>query len=221
VKSNLPAPPARVVEVGCGRLGGFVPALLDSGYRAVGVDPVAPDGSSYQRVEFERSDLPARLDAVVACTSLHHVAEPAEVVDKVASALAPSGLVIVVEWDWESFDEATARWCFERLGPLGADGWLGRRRDEWRASGRTWDDYLRSWSSREGLHGAHGLVGTLDRRFQRLTCDQGPYFFSDLADTTEADELEAINAGEIRATRIDYVGRLGEDPAVERMSSPA
>jgi SAM-dependent methyltransferase len=109
VKSNLPAPPARVVEVGCGRLGGFVPALLDSGYRAVGVDPVAPDGSSYQRVEFERSDLPARLDAVVACTSLHHVAEPAEVVDKVASALAPSGLVIVVEWDVESLGADVGR----------------------------------------------------------------------------------------------------------------
>jgi len=34
----------------------------------------------------------------------------------------------------------------------------------------------------------------------------GPYFFPDLACTTEADEQAAIDGGHIRPTRIDYVG---------------
>ena len=207
VRADLPTPPAVVVEVGCGRLGGFVPWLRDSGYRALGIDPAAPEGSSYQRVEFERSDLPARLDAVVACTSLHHVAEPATVLDKVADALISRGLVIVVEWDWERFDEATARWCFERLVPSAEGGWLQRRREEWGASGQAWEDYLHGWAAGEGLHSGQRLLRELDERFQRLICDRGPYFFPDLAETSDADELEAINAGRIQATRIDYVGR--------------
>jgi hypothetical protein len=36
--------------------------------------------------------------------------------------------------------------------------------------------------------------------------EHGPYFFPDLAHTTAADEQAAIDAGEIQATRIDWVG---------------
>ena len=35
---------------------------------------------------------------------------------------------------------------------------------------------------------------------------RGPYFFADLAGTSDADERAAVDAGRIRATRIDYVG---------------
>jgi SAM-dependent methyltransferase len=170
---------------------------------------VAPEGDSYRQVEFEQSELPEQLDAVVACTSLHHVAEPSDVLDKIEHALAPSGLVIVVEWDWESFDEATAHWCFERLGQPRQESWLRRRHDDWRASAQTWEDYLRGWAHNEGLHSGRRLLSELDQRFQRLVCVRGPYFFTDLAQTSEADELDAITSGQIRATRIDYVGRLG------------
>jgi len=54
VQDQLPPAPAAVLEIGCGTLGGFVPALGDAGYRAVGVDPDAPEGPDYRRVEFER-----------------------------------------------------------------------------------------------------------------------------------------------------------------------
>jgi hypothetical protein len=74
VRASLPAAPASVVEIGCGPLGGFVPMLGQAGYQATGVDPEAPPGPSYRQVEYERYDLPGRVDAVVACTSLHHMA---------------------------------------------------------------------------------------------------------------------------------------------------
>lgn len=207
VRSSLPSPPATVVELGCGRQGGFVPELQDAGYEALGIDPVAPEGTSYRQIEFEHSDLPAQLNAVVACTSLHHVGDPGEVLDKIVAALAPGGTLVVVEWDWESFDEATARWCFERLGDSNADGWLHHHRDRWGASHDTWEQYLRAWATQHGIHSAPRLLHELDQRFARVMCERGPYFFSELAETSEADELQAINAGRIRATRIDFVGR--------------
>jgi hypothetical protein len=58
-------------------------------------------------------------------------------------------------------------------------------------------------------------VGDLDRQFDRISCARGPYFFPELFQTGELDELDAINQGLIRAVRIDYVGRAidhGENP---------
>ena len=54
VRSWLPEAPARVLELGCGPLGGFVPALLARGYEACGVDRNAPAGAAYEQVDFER-----------------------------------------------------------------------------------------------------------------------------------------------------------------------
>jgi hypothetical protein len=53
----------------------FVPALQDDGYAAVGVEPQAPEESGYQRIGFEDYRAPQPVHAVVACTSLHHVAD--------------------------------------------------------------------------------------------------------------------------------------------------
>jgi SAM-dependent methyltransferase len=207
VEAHLPTPPAQVVEIGCGPLGGFVPRLLEGGFTAIGVDPLAPDEASYLRLEFEKAELPEHVAAVVACTSLHHVADPEIAIDRIAEALTPGGALIVVEWDWTRFDEPTARWCFERLGTDDGDDWLHRRRDSWEGSGRAWDAYLRTWAEQERVHAGHELVRLLDRRFDRVRHADGPFFFPDLADTSEADERDAIAAGAIRANRIDYVGR--------------
>jgi hypothetical protein len=71
VRGQLPPPPSMVLEIGCGTLGGFVPALLDGGYQAVGVDPQAPEGPGYRRIEFERYEPPQPVPCVVASLSLH------------------------------------------------------------------------------------------------------------------------------------------------------
>jgi SAM-dependent methyltransferase len=131
VRSQLPPAPARVLEVGCGTVGGFVPALLDDGYQALGVDPEAPGGPDYRRIEFEQYEPPHPMKCVVASLSLHHVADLDEALDRLEALLAPGGVLVVVEWAWERFDEATARWCFARLDPPapGAEpGWLCARR---------------------------------------------------------------------------------------------
>jgi len=208
VRTRLPPPPARVVEIGCGSLGGFVPALRADGFEALGVDPQAPEGPEYRRVPFEHVELKDQVDVVIASTSLHHVDDPDEVVARIASTLVPGGRIVVVEWAWEEFDEPTARWCFERLGPDDEPGWLHRRRDEWRASGRSWSESFQDWARQERLHAARDLLARLEDRFRREHLARGPYFFVELAGTTERDELAAIEAGRIRAARVDYVGSL-------------
>ncbi|GAA2399365.1 class I SAM-dependent methyltransferase [Nonomuraea africana] len=205
VRGHLPPAPARVIEIGCGPLGGFVPDLLSAGYDAAGVDPDAPEGRPYHRMEFEAYEPDAPADAVVACTSLHHVRDLDEVFGKVAGALKPDGGFVVVEWARELFDEDTARWCFSRLPDDGDDTWLHRHRDGWTASGEPWAAYVGDWAAREGLHTGAELEAALGRWFEPLRFERGPYFFTE--EDGGAAERAAIAAGLIRATGIRYAGR--------------
>ena len=212
VQEQLPPAPASVLEIGCGPLGGFVPALRDGGYHAVGVDPDAPEGPDYRRTEFERHQPPRPVDCVVTSLALHHVADLDEALDRLRDLLVPDGVLVVVEWSWERFDEATARWGFARLAPPapGAEpGWLHRHREQWSASGQPWDRYLRGWAEQEGLHPAEQILRGLDARFTRRFQAEHPYLFAHLAATSEAEEQAAIDAGEIRAVGTRYAATHG------------
>jgi len=207
-RDALPPSPARVIELGCGPAGGVVPMLRADGYDAIGVDPRAPEEPHYMQVEFEAAELPPGVDAVVASMSLHHVGDPAGVLDRIASTLGPEGRVVVVEWDWASFDDATAEWCFERLDRDAEPGWLHRRHEGWLASGEPWYAYFTGWAHEHGLHDTNDLLPLLDERFERLHFERGAYFFPELAGTNEEDELAAIRDELIRPARVDYVGRV-------------
>ena len=98
-----------------------------------------------------------------------------------------------------------------RQAPRAGDdpGWLRRRQEEWRESGQRWDAFLRSWAHAEGLHAGQGILDELDARFERQAVAYGPYFFADLAATSDADEQAAIDSGLIQPNRIQYA-RLTE-----------
>jgi SAM-dependent methyltransferase len=206
VRGQLPPVPAAVLEIGCGSAGGFVPALRREGYDAVGIDPNAPDAAGFHRIPFERYEPPQPVAAVVASNSLHHLGDLREAVGRICDALQPGGTLVVVEWAWERFDDDTAQWCFARLGDDGEPGWLHRRRDDWAASGRPWDEYFPAWADGHGLHQGQEVVRRLDTRFTRRMYGEGPLFFPDLEGVTREHEQAAIAAGEIRATGIRYVG---------------
>ena len=196
-----------VVEIGCGPRGGFIPELRSAGYEAVGIDPEAPEGDWYRQVEFERYETEP-VAVMVACTSLHHVADLADVLDRVEAALAPGGVLAVVEWARERFDEATARWCQDRLPAPGPDaGWLSQRCAEWRESQLGWEQYLRGWAEAEGLHEGQQILRELDARFDSSSVAYRPYYFPDLSGVSEADEQAAIDNGLIQPGRIQYTGR--------------
>jgi SAM-dependent methyltransferase len=207
VRASVPDPPARVLEIGCGALGGFVPELRQSGYDAVGVDPEAPTGPSFRQVEFERYDDPRPVDAVIACTSLHHVGNLRTATDRIAETLLPDGALVVVEWVHELLDEGTARWCFDRLPPDGHT-YLHHHRDAWAESGLPWSTYFRRWAGDEhGLHTWTEIEGALATRFTAEHVEPRPYYFPPLG-VSEDDEVAAIQSGSIRAGAVGYLGRL-------------
>src|SRR5207237_1495927 len=51
--------------------------------------------------------------------------------------------------------------------------WLRRRRDEWSGSGQPWEDYLRGWAGREGLHSGQGLLRELTNALSELLASGG------------------------------------------------
>ena len=87
-----------------------------------------------------------------------------------------------------------------------------QRQAEWRESGQPWDACLESWVHAEGLHAGQDILDELDARFDRQAVAWGPYFFADLAGTTDADEQAAIDSGLIQANRSQYAGRRKSPP---------
>jgi SAM-dependent methyltransferase len=105
VLDQLPPPPGRVLEIGCGSEGGLVAELVAAGYDALGVDPHAPDGAHFRRVDFREVD--GEYDAVVAGRVLHHVHPLDEGIAQLAR-LAP--LLVVDEFAWDLIDVDAQDW---------------------------------------------------------------------------------------------------------------
>jgi Methyltransferase domain len=194
VLSQLPPPPVRVLEVGCGAEGGVTPALAEAGHDVLGIDPRAPEGPRYRRVTLEELDDPGPFDAVVAGRVLHHVDPLAPALDKLA-ALAP--LLVVDEFAWNHIDEATTRWYEGRHRALVAAGHEPKGPPDlglWR-----WEH--------PGLHPYETLRGELDARYEERYLEWRPYFYRWLADPdTRGLEEAELAAGSIRPLGVRYVG---------------
>ena len=132
VLKQLPPPPQRVLEVGCGREGGLVELLAGTGYDVTGVDPHAPEGKRFLQTTFQ--EIEGEWDAVVAGRVLHHVNPLDEGLDTLAS-FAP--LLIVDEFASDRIDRAAQDWYegqhrmlratgIEPNGPADLDDWRER-----------------------------------------------------------------------------------------------
>jgi SAM-dependent methyltransferase len=115
VLSQLPAPLARVLEVGCGQ-GELARALDAEGYEVVAIDPEAPEGPIFRQTAIEAFDEPGPFDAVVASLSLHHVDDLGGVLDKLVRLLAGRGPLILNEHAWDRLEPMTPEWEKEHAG---------------------------------------------------------------------------------------------------------
>ena len=207
--------PGSVLEIGCGALGGFVALLRAEGHRAVGVDPQAPEGPGFVRERYEdyrpdADELP--YDAVVACLSLHHVEDLDALLSSLASRVRPGGLLVLREWAREEMDEATARWCFDRLPQEQTEDspawWIAGHRESWRESGGSWEEYFQGWAGEHGLLTGAAMLRALEGSdFETVLLERDAYFHTALAGVTAEEERAAIEAGAIRANGLRYVGR--------------
>ena len=198
-RGHLPEPPARVLDVGCGR-GELTTALSAAGYDMLGIDPAAPLGERFRRLKLEDVDDAERFDAVVASFSLHHLRDLEAGLEKIATLLSPAGVLVVDEFGWDRLDETTADWLYGQRRALAAAGHgeTPLSRDELR---REWD------AEHIGLHGFAALREGLDARFEELAFAWMPHLYRKLSGVaTEVLEQALIDAGAIQALGFRYAG---------------
>jgi Methyltransferase domain len=194
VLRQIPPPPARVLEVGCGEEGGVAVTVAAAGYEVLAIDPDAPVGPLYRQITLEELDDPEPFAAAAAGRVLHHVHPLGPALDKLA-ALAP--LVVLDEFAWNHMDEATIDWYESRHRQLTAAGqepkappvfpeWLARHPD---------------------LHPYETLRLELDSRYEPCHFERRPYLYRWLRDqATRAREEAAVPPGTIQPIGWRYAG---------------
>ena len=170
----LPAPPARVLEVGCGD-GWLTTHLGMRGHRAVGIDPEAPEGAAFVATTLERFRAEDPFDAAVAIRSLHHVGDLDVAIDSLHASLRPRGHLVVFEFAVENVDEPARRWEVEAGLPE-----------------------TRTHNLQDVIPLA-AVRRALADRFRELAFEPAPYLAREAGrEDLLAPELEAIERGEIR-----------------------
>jgi SAM-dependent methyltransferase len=192
--SQLPEPPRRVLEVGCGYEGGIAPALAAAGYDVLAIDPHAPEGPLYRRMRLEELDEPGPFDAVVAGRVLHHVDPLAGALDKLVELAAA---LIVDEFAWNHMDEPTVDWYESQHRVLVAAGHEPKGPPilaEWRAG-------------HSDLHTYETLSAEIEARYETRHFEWRPYLYRWLGGpATESLEAGLISAGAIRPIGFRYAG---------------
>lgn len=172
----LPAPPGRVLDVGCGD-GESTGWLRDRGHQVLGVDPEAPHGDGFERSRIQDFVAGAPFDGVLAIRSLHHVGGLDDAVEVLARTLEPGGRLVVFEFAIEAVDDRALGWCA-----------ANRLRTPTHAG---------SAPEVATLQRIHDALGA---RFTELALEPAPYLARELGEPElETAELTAIEEGRLGA----------------------
>jgi SAM-dependent methyltransferase len=197
---QLPPPPARLLEVGCGA-GELTTALAVAGYDVLGIDPLAPQGELFRRIrleDLEASEAP--FDAVVASHSLHHIRDLPHALDRVVALLRRGGLLVLDEHGWDRADAATLDWLYNQRRAVAASG-LGEAPTSLEALHDEWE------AEHLGLHGFDALSSAVDARFEERAFAWTPFLHRLVGGVaTEVLEQALIDAGAIQALGFRYAG---------------
>jgi len=193
VLAELPAAPARVLEVGAGS-GDLARRLAAAGYVVVGVDPQASTPDVLPIPLLELDGPAASFDAAVAVVSLHHVHPLEESCTRLAQLLGPRAVLLVDELDIDRFDERAAEWWLAQRRALGFDEMssaaevIARRRNE--------------------VHPLTLVRAALEPYFELRTRWHGPYLYRfGLGEPLRPAEEGLIAAGDLPAIGVRLVGR--------------
>jgi SAM-dependent methyltransferase len=191
VRGSLPAPPARVLEVGAGE-GELAALLADAGYDVVAIDP-AGDGGVRPVALLDLDEPDASFDAALAVVSLHHVEPFGPSCRRLADLVRRGGALVVDELDVGRFDEAAAVWLLER----------------WRETGRERDRDPAEMVAelRAHLHPLDVIRATLDEWFELGPVTPASYLYRwYLGEEFRAAEEELIAAGSLPELGARFAG---------------
>jgi SAM-dependent methyltransferase len=184
VRSSLPEPPARVLEIGAGD-GELASELRAAGYDVTAIDPAAEPGSGVEPIPLLEAR--GRFAAAVAVVSLHHIDPLAESCAHLAHLLAPGGSLVIDELDVGHYDERAAGWWLAQRETLGA---LNHDTD----AGQMIADLQRH------IHPLATVCAALEPYFELGQPVRGPYLHRwDLLESLLGPEVELIAQGRLPA----------------------
>jgi SAM-dependent methyltransferase len=188
----LPAPPARVLEVGAG--GGALAARLGGdGYGVVAIDP-GGEAPVLPVALLDLDEPAASFDGAVAVVSLHHVEPLRESLARLAEVMRPGAALAVDELDVDQFDERAARWWIERRRELGLEA--------------DHEPAEMVEALREHIHPVSLVAEELGRWFELEPVRRGSYLHRwDLAEELRGAEEDLIARGELPAVGARVVAR--------------
>ena len=197
VLTHAPAPPARMLEIGCGA-GELAMNLAQLGYDMTAIDPEAPAGAIFRPTSLEDFHDQQPFDVVVASRSLHHIADLAEAVKRIHSLLISRGLLIVNEFAWDQMDERTAHWYLSHVQePRPEDGSLlpGKFPDAW-------------IDEHDGLHDSRRMRRALKVLFAEQLWEWVPYIAEHYLQQPKlvGEEAELIRTDKINPLSFRFVG---------------
>ena len=191
VLSELPACPARVLEVGAGD-GELARALGSAGYEVVAIDPASDDPGVRRVTLRDFDDARASFDAAVAVVALHHVEPLEQSCRRLAELVRPGGTLVLDEFDVDRFDENAARW------------WLAQRQSAGDED-RTPADVIAFL--RHHCHSLGTMRAALEPWFELGTPVRGPYLYRwNLPPGVQAAEEDDIAAGRLAEIGTRLVG---------------
>ena len=190
IRGALPAPPARVLEIGAGD-GTLAAALRDGGYDVVAIDPEGGDG--ILAVPLHQLDAPdGSFDGAVAVVSLHHVDPLARSCRRLADLLKPGASLVVDEMDVDRLDERAAAW------------WLAQRRAIGSPREETPAEHVAEM--RHHLHPVARIAAELAPWFDAGAPVPGPFLYRRHLDwALRPVEERLIAAGELPAIGVRFV----------------
>lgn len=139
---NLPAPPARVADLGCGT-GSLAVLLAQAGYAVTGLD-LSGRMVAAARAKAHRADVPVTLqqgdaaapplprssfDVVLARHVLWVFPDPVAVLTRWASLLAPGGRLVLVEGRWTGGGGIAAEACRQLVRQVRGEAHVTQLRD--------------------------------------------------------------------------------------------
>jgi SAM-dependent methyltransferase len=193
VRANLPAPPARVLEIGAGD-GSLARALRVAGYDVLAIDPRS-ENEDVRAVSLVDLDEPAgSFAAALAIVSLHHVDPLEESCRRLGELVAPGGTLVIDEFDVAAFDVTAAAWWLEQRAAVGE------------APPKTAEDLVAE--HRDHLHPLDPILAALERDFELGPPMRGPWLHRwNLGEAVRGVEEDAIARGLLPAVGARLVAR--------------
>lgn len=218
----LPAPPARVLEVGAGE-GALAERLVARGHHVVALDrdsaaAAAARARGLDVVEREFLDYQeGGFDVVLFTRSLHHMSPIDGTLDHARARLKPGGVLVAEEFAVDRVDRDTAAWLYWMEGALAAEGVLGQEPPD------TPDDPFERWRAEHDerhapIHPADVMLSGIAARFPLRLVEPAAYLYrylcarlvvdargAEAARRVLGDERRGIATGRLRAAGLRVV----------------